>query len=173
MNRRPGTRPDVAAKNRATANPDAPTRHPLRVTWKSMVARCHSETSKDFARYGARGIAVCERWRASFEAFVADMGPRPSALHSIDRIDNARGYEPSNCAWRTGREQARNRRSSRFIEAFGRSQTLVEWARETGISRALISHRLRAGWSVEESLTVAPSKSANSRHHRSTKEVCT
>ena len=74
-----------------------------------MVSRCHSATAVAYRKYGAKGITVCARWRESFAAFLADMGERPAGT-SIDRIDNARGYEPSNCRWADKYVQARNRR---------------------------------------------------------------
>jgi hypothetical protein len=77
-----------------------------------MRARCHCSTKQDYAEYGGRGITVCERWQ-SFENFLADMGPRPSPKHSIDRINNNGNYEPSNCRWATAKEQVANRRPNR------------------------------------------------------------
>ena len=66
--------------------------------WTGMKTRCLNPKSKDYARYGGRGITVCDRWRLSFEAFYADMGPRPRNC-DLHRVDNARGYEPGNCVW--------------------------------------------------------------------------
>lgn len=79
--------------------------------WVGMKSRCFSKTNKSFALYGGRGITVCERWRTSFEAFLADVGPRPSKGHSLDRIDNQGNYEPSNCRWATAATQGANTRA--------------------------------------------------------------
>jgi len=96
---------------------------------------------------------VCERWE-DFESFYADMGPRPGSDYSIERIDNERDYEPSNCIWVHRSKQARNTRRNRYLTYNGRTQTLFEWAREIGISPAGLCTRLnRNGMSVERALT--------------------
>ena len=76
-----------------------------------MKVRCDNPNATGYANYGGRGIKVCDRWRTSFAAFLADMGPKPSPKHSIDRIDNDRGYERGNCRWATPKEQRRNSRT--------------------------------------------------------------
>ncbi|MFN3474075.1 MAG: hypothetical protein ACK4ZW_08525 [Blastomonas sp.] len=78
--------------------------------WVGMKARCGNPKNSRFADYGGRGIRVCVRWDASFEAFLADMGPRPSPKHSLDRINVDGDYEISNCRWASPTQQIKNRR---------------------------------------------------------------
>lgn len=93
--------------------------HPLYGTWKAMKQRCADPKCKSYPDYGARGISVCARWtegeggETGFECFLADMGPKPTPAHSIDRKDNDGDYRPDNCRWATKSEQMRNRRRSR------------------------------------------------------------
>lgn len=126
----------------------------LRSRWQGMIARCHYERHTSYARYGAKGITVCERWRHCFEAFVEDMGPMPTREHSLDRIDNERGYEPGNVRWATASEQARNKRNNHRLSAFGRTMTVTDWSAETGLSLTGILGRLDRGHTPEMAVGV-------------------
>lgn len=126
---------------------------PEYVTWRSMKQRCGDPSQISYDDYGGRGITVCDRWRDSFEAFLADMGERPSKNHSIDRVDNSKGYSKSNCRWATNKEQGRNTRRNRMLTLNGRTLCVAEWAERLGMSDATILSRLGRGWSVERALT--------------------
>ena len=123
--------------------------------WSGMRQRCKYPRDPGFKNYGARGISVCERWD-DFAAFLADMGQRPSADHSIDRINNEGNYEPSNCRWATAAEQNANTRANHLITFKGETLPLTHWARRTQLSRSTIFNRLKRGWPVSETLTRRP-----------------
>jgi hypothetical protein len=83
--------------------------------WVAMIERCDNPKNKAYKNYGGRGITVCERWRESVANFVADMGPRPSKRHTLDRINNDGNYEPTNCRWATWDVQSRNKRKMSVV----------------------------------------------------------
>ena len=121
--------------------------------WTSMVQRCHNPNCKRYQDYGGRGICVCQEWRDSFAAFLSHVGPRPSPSHQIDRIDNARGYEPGNTRWATIKENNRNRRNNRLVTYGGETLCLAEWSERTGIHAGTIRSRLNRGWNAEAAAT--------------------
>lgn len=116
--------------------------HPLYWTWRNMINRCLQKRRKDYARYGGRGIKVCQRWRNNFAAFVADMGPRPTPHHTIERKNNNGNYTPSNCIWSTRAAQTVNRGCAQMITYRGRRQSLTEWSVELGIKKPTLWMRL-------------------------------
>lgn len=119
--------------------------------WNGMMQRCHNPNSNSYRIYGGRGILVCRRWR-SVKNFVADMGEKPKG-ETLDRIDNNKGYSPSNCRWATSEEQNNNLRKSVKLKFNGKTLTLAQWSRKLGISRNTIKGRWRRGMSVERILT--------------------
>lgn len=129
--------------------------------WMYILNRCYCKSSSGYRKYGARGIAVCERWRNSFKNFYADMGDRPPGM-SIERIDNNGPYSPENCKWATRKEQASNTRRNVIVEANGKRLTLTDWANELGLSPSALTNRIKRGMSPEEAVT-AP-RTTNERY---------
>jgi len=122
--------------------------------WRGIKLRTLNPNDQAFPRYGGRGITICDRWKDSFENFLADVGRRPGPEYSIDRYpDNDGNYEPGNVRWATREEQANNRRSSRFLTHKGLTLTVVQWARFLHINHTTLHERLASGWSIERALT--------------------
>jgi hypothetical protein len=126
--------------------------------WIEMIRRCHSQNSKYYYNYGARGITVCQEWRDSLEAFYAHIGDRPTINHSIDRIDNNRGYEPGNVRWATRKVQNRNQRKNILITMDGETRVFADWAEHYGISWSTVKVRLKNGWETERAFKVPTRK---------------
>lgn len=125
------------------------------IAWVEARKRCHSPQNQRFSYYGGRGILVCDRWRESFELFLADMGECPPGL-TLERLDNERGYELGNCVWASKKDQSRNRRCNkanpeivrqiRKMVAAGDSRSLI--AGEYGMSLANVEAIvMRRTWS--------------------------
>lgn len=125
-------------------------RDPTYRTWVSMLHR---------GRYGSRNagppVGVCERWFL-FENFFSDMGEKPGPGFSIDRIDNAKGYEPNNCRWATWTQQARNRRNTRFVTIDGETRSVAEWAEFSPVAKQTIIGRLNDGWDPRDAVFASP-----------------
>jgi hypothetical protein len=123
--------------------------------WQSMVGRCHQINHQAYQNYGARGIAVCKRWRGmvGFKRFLADMGRRPSPKHTIERKKNHKGYSPSNCKWATQAEQNRNTRVTCLHTIDGETLCFLDWCRRYNIPRSTVRNRMLRGKSFIEALT--------------------
>ena len=114
-------------------------------SWENMRKRCGAGAYRD--------ISVCDRWQ-SFDAFLEDMGERPSAAHSIDRIDPRGDYGPGNCRWATQRQQARNKKSTKMLTHPDTGETMCasDWANRLGVSKSTIARRIRL-WPLRRALT--------------------
>lgn len=120
-------------------------------TWCGMKQRCYYAKHVQFQHYGGRGITVCDRWRNSFEDFLADMGQRPEGT-TIDRIDSDGNYEPSNCRWAPKAEQSRNRKSTINFTRDGVTKCVKDWCDELGLDVDRVYGRIRRGVPVAEAL---------------------
>jgi hypothetical protein len=127
-------------------------RHPLYHTWANMKNRCSNKNHRNYNIYGGRGIRVCERWM-TFILFAEDMGPKPSAKHSLDRIDSNGNYEPSNCRWADPVTQGQNTSRVQKIEINGVVKCFAEWCRHYNIHKATAKARIKAGASIEKAVT--------------------
>lgn len=122
--------------------------------WRGMKNRCEKPNCSAYHKYGARGITVCSRWQ-KFENFYEDMGKRPTAKHTIDRIDGTKGYAPDNCRWATPKEQQRNLKNNVLLEYNGKSLSVAEWSDVVGIDAKTLWSRVKVlGWTTEEALTL-------------------
>jgi hypothetical protein len=122
--------------------------------WTGMIQRCQNEKATSYSTYGGRGISVCDRWMISFENFYADMGPRPSPNHTLDRYPDMNGnYEPNNCRWATIEEQSSNRRDNVFYDYDGERLTVSQIARKVGLDPQVLNWRLSNGWDMRKATT--------------------
>jgi len=114
---------------------------------KSAIRRCTVQSDKNYKEYGARGITVDASWLgpAGCQRFIADMGPKPSRFHTLDRIDNDRGYGPANCRWATRKVQSNNSRRTKLFTIGGETLCLSDWAQRFGLLVSTLSARLRRG----------------------------
>lgn len=115
--------------------------------WANMIDRCNNPQSNNYKNYGRKGVIVCKEWIECFDNFIEDMGFRPTAHHSIDRIDVTGNYEPSNCKWSTKKEQSRNRRNSRYIYIDGKKLQVDDYCEMYNLPKHAIKNRVRRGWS--------------------------
>jgi hypothetical protein len=134
-----------------------------------MHNRCRNPNARRYHRYGGRGIDVCAEW-ADFAQFYADMGPRPTPKHTLERIDNNAGYSKSNCKWATKSEQNRNKCDNRLVTYNGTTMTLMDASKLAGISFGGLKWRLNAGWNIDRAMTTPPKKLAVHEIMRKRKE---
>ena len=116
-------------------------------TWSTMRQRCSNPNSEHYDRYGGRGIKVCKEWD-DFNIFIKDLGLKPSSLHSIDRINNNKGYEASNCRWATKKEQSNNTSSNVYFNYKGAKISAYHISKLSNLNIQTVTTRLNRGWSI-------------------------
>lgn len=124
---------------------------PELATWYLMRKRCYAPNSREYPRYGGRGITICSRWN-DFAAFYSDMGAKPTPQHSIDRIDVNGPYSPDNCRWALPVVQQNNRTDNNRVTWNGQTKTMSEWARVVGIGVHTLSKRVER-WGLDDAMT--------------------
>jgi hypothetical protein len=126
---------------------------PEYTAWQAVITRATNKNFIGAKNYSKRGIGVCARWLNSFDNFIKDMGKRPSPNHSIERVNNDKGYYPSNCVWATRDVQNRNKRSNIKIEIDGVTKCLSDWLLVFGKTIGMVAARRKRGMSIVEALT--------------------
>lgn len=119
--------------------------------WSSMIHRCCNPKNPSYFRYGGRGITVCEEWK-QYDNFLKDMGKSPTSNHSLDRIDNNKGYFKENCRWATVEEQNNNTRQTRYITYNGITKSAKQWSIFFNIDYQKLINGLCYGWTFEQML---------------------
>lgn len=133
--------------------------HGLYSQYNAMMSRCYRPEFNQYKDYGGRGITVCDEWKSNFIHF-AQWALRNGWVQglTIERINNNEGYSPTNCKWATRVEQANNKRTNRRLEAFGRTQTIAQWAKDRQYNTLDIPYHVlydrvtKLGWSIKSAL---------------------
>lgn len=127
--------------------------HPVWLAWVGMLQRCTDTNATNYKDYGGRGIKVCHRW-CTFENFRDDMLPSWFSGGTLEREDNEGDYTPKNCKWATKKEQARNRRTTTWVEVFGERMSFAEAVERFGVVKYGIARQrvYGNGWSIEDAL---------------------
>jgi hypothetical protein len=138
--------------------------------WISMRHRCNNPKNKKYHLYGGAGVKVDPDWDRTFggfEAFIAYMGKCPPDKNSIDRWPNPNGnYEPGNVRWANDQEQNNNKRTNHLFTFNGRTQTIAQWSRETGVAKLKIGRRIAKGWPPHLVLSTRYFRGLLNRWHR-------
>lgn len=148
-----------------TTHGDSAKRTRLYRIWSGMKTRCYNKNHKEsYAKYGKKGIYVCDEWKESYENFkkwALSHGYKDSL--SIDRIDTQGPYSPENCRWATEKQQQNNRSNNRILTFMGEKKTLAQWVEITGFTKSTIEHRLNRGMSVADALQTPMRKLQNGK----------
>lgn len=143
--------------SRVSASHKLPNRR-LRNIWRNMISRCENPKAVSYPLYGAKGVSVCNEWK-DVEAFIqwALASGYTDGL-TIDRIHGDKGYSPENCRWVSKIEQQNNRCNNHLLTVNGKTDTIANWARASGLSHSTISARIRMGWSDEKAVLTPKGK---------------
>lgn len=123
--------------------------------YRGIISRCFNKSDKNYLKYGAKGITVCDEWKGEnglFNFVDWSYNNGYSEHLSIDRIDVNGNYEPSNCRWVDKYTQANNKRNSVYLTYKGKTQTVPQWSRELGLKPYLIHQRIKLGWTTKQIL---------------------
>ena len=144
--------------------PEYMTSSRLYTIWNGIKSRCYAQKSTSYKRYGANGITMCDEWKNDFVSFYNWSIENGYADNlTLDRINGAGNYEPSNCRWVSYTEQANNTKANVFLTLNGESHTYAEWGRITGINSTTLQQRKHAGWSDERTLTTPVRKNKKNK----------
>lgn len=123
-------------------------------SWQKAKQRCYNQNHHKFPTYGEKGITMCEEWKNNFAQFFKDMGRRPSLAHTLDRIDNTKGYSLDNCRWATAKVQNRNKSNNIVLRAGNTLLVLAQWAELCQISYHTLYARVRSGQPIHKAVSV-------------------
>lgn len=143
-----------AEQNRTVALKHGMCKTRIHRIWMQIHARCNAKTGKNYEWYAERGITVCDEWSEFQNFYQWSISNGYADDLSIDRIDVDKGYSPENCRWADAITQANNKRNNFKIEYAGRTQTVPQWARETGLTPNTIRYRILHGWDPADALTI-------------------
>lgn len=141
-------RPPVHGERRVTGSGTTPEY----LCWKGMLYRCRSKEKAKARVYRDRGITVCDEWKCSFKTFLDHVGRKPSPKHTLDRVDNEKGYCPGNVRWALPREQSNNRRDT-ILEVNGIRKSFFEWSKVYGVPQRNIRMRVASGWDPKAAIS--------------------
>jgi len=135
-----------------------------------MKQRCYNPKNPEYKNYGGRGIKVCDEWLNNFVKFYEWMilagwdNSKSAKEQTIERNDVDGDYCPENCRLIPLEEQALNRTNSRMVTAFGKTQTISQWAEETNIPLTTIKARIdRLDWNEEKAVSIPVKKAKNTK----------
>lgn len=123
--------------------------------WKDMKQRCYNTNNLSYKEWGGRGILICDEWLYDFMTFYDwSMNNGYKDNLTIDRIDNNKGYSPSNCRWTNAKTQSRNKRNNINITINGEVHCLTDWCKILNLNHKTVSTRLSRGWSIARALNL-------------------